>query len=194
MQQAATPAASSLARFAFFVFGVGLVVVLIRGALVAPASMPLPAAQAAPTAGTATRVTDAAPAAAARNAPFTLTASDAELTRAAAGAFPQTVSGLTLSDPVVRVQADGVRLVATAKILFGTTQFVMMATPIVRDGRVTVRVDSATLAGVGLPDASRASIADTMQGAVARLVPANVRVTAIALSSGTLSVNGVAPL
>src|SRR5207245_4624581 len=104
----------------------------------------------------------AAPAASARPEMFTLSLTDADLTRAAASAFPQTVSGVTVSDPVVRVQPNGVRLVATAKVLFGTTAFVLMATPFVRDGRIEVRVDSATLAGIGVPDATKAQIAETM--------------------------------
>ena len=33
---------------------------------------------------------------------FSLTVTDAELTRAAASAFPQTVNGVTVRDPVVR--------------------------------------------------------------------------------------------
>ena len=121
---------------------------------------------------------------------FAMTLSDAELTKAAAGGFPQTVSGVTVSDPVVNVQGSSVRLLAKAKILFGSTQFVMMATPIVSDGKIAVRVDSATLAGMSLPDDTKASIATTVQSTLSTLVPANVRVTTILFAPGALTVQG----
>jgi hypothetical protein len=129
--------------------------------------------------------------ASARPETFRLSLTDADLTRAAQPAFPQTVSGVTVSDPVVRVQPNGVRLVATAKVLFGTTQFVLMATPVVRDGSIDVRVDSATLAGIGVPDSTKAQIADTMRRTVSPLVPASVRVGTVTLTAGNLSVVGV---
>jgi hypothetical protein len=126
-------------------------------------------------------------------ASFALTMSDADLTKAAASGFPQTVSGVTVTDPAVRVESGGVRLTAAAKVLFGTTQFVLLTTPSAEAGRIAVRVDSATLAGVSLPDSTRASIADTVQQTIARLVPANVRVTSVTLASGRLTVLGTQP-
>ena len=121
---------------------------------------------------------------------FAMTLTDAQLTTAAASGFPQTVSGVTVSDPVVSVQGANVRLIAKAKMFFGTTQFVMMATPIVSDGRIAVRIDSATLAGFSLPEDTKASIAATVQGTLAGLVPANIRVTAIGFAPGALTVQG----
>ena len=121
---------------------------------------------------------------------FAMTVSDAELTKAAAGGFPQTVSGVTVSDPVVSVQSASVRLVAKAVVLFGSTQFVMNATPVVSDGRITVRVDSATIAGLSLPEDTKASIATTVQATIAKLVPANVRVTGFLFAPGALTVQG----
>jgi hypothetical protein len=150
---------------------------------VAPATnAPIVTASSAPTLG-------AAPAATA----FALTLSDAELTKAAAGGFPQTVSGVTVSDPVVSVQSDRVRLVAKAKVLFGTTQFEMFATPTVDGGKIAVRVDSATLAGLSLPSDTKAAIADTVQGTITRLVPASVRVTGFVYAPGQLTVQGTQP-
>ncbi len=137
----------------------------------------------------------ATPAATARPTPaaFALTLSDADLTAAAASGFPQSVRGVTVSDPVVRVENDRVRLVAKAKILFGTTQFEMIATPTVDGGKVAVRVDSATLAGLSLPSDTKAAIADTVQGTITRLVPASVRVTGFAFAPGQLTVQGTQP-
>jgi hypothetical protein len=121
---------------------------------------------------------------------FAMTVSDAELTQAAAGGFPQTVSGVTVSDPVVSVMSSNVRLVAKARMFFGSTQFVMTATPVVTDGRIAVRVDSATLAGLSLPDDTKASIASTVQATLSQMVPANVRVTGFLFAPGSLTVQG----
>ena len=146
--------------------------------------VPTAAAVATPVPTTAPRPTSAG---------FDLILDDTELTKAATSAFPQTVSGVTVSDPQVRVQSTSVRLVAKAKVLFGTTEFVMTATPIVAAGRIAVRVESATLAGVSLPTDTRASIADTVQTAIGRLVPENVRVTAVTVVPGRITVQGTQP-
>jgi len=129
----------------------------------------------------------------ATSAAFTLVMNDADLTAAAANGFPQTVSGVTVSDPKVSVESAGVRLTASAKVFFGSTQFVMTATPTVTDGHVVVRVDTATLAGLTLPDSTKASIADTVQGTIAKLIPTTVRVTSVSFVPGRLTVQGAQP-
>jgi len=152
---------------------VGAATATARSAAAAPATATLPARQ--------------------TPAVFALTMSDAELTKAAAGSFPQTVSGVTVRDPNVSIESAGVRLTATAQVFFGTTQFVMTATPVVTDGKITVRIDSASLAGLALPDSTRASIADTVQGTIATLIPANVKVTTVSFAPGKLTVQGTQP-
>jgi hypothetical protein len=160
----------------------------------APATKaPAVTASAAPTAAAATAAATTAATVRPTPAAFQLTLSDAELTKAAASGFPQTVSGVTVSDPVVRVENDRVRLVAKAQVLFGTTQFEMIATPLVDSGKVSVRVDSATLAGLSLPSDTKAAIAQTVQGTITRLVPANVRVTGFVFAPGQLTVQGTQP-
>lgn len=170
-----------------------LAVFVLRPSVLSEVERPLSAAQrAAPSA----QVSVAAPpkrAAPPTTAPFLLTMSDADLTKAAATSFPQTLSGVTVSDPDVRIESGGVRLTARARVLFGTTQFVLQATPSASDGRLAVHVDSATLAGVGLPDSTRASITETLQTTIARLVPADARVTSVTLTAGRLSVAGTRP-
>ncbi|HKW77756.1 MAG TPA: LmeA family phospholipid-binding protein [Candidatus Limnocylindria bacterium] len=119
--------------------------------------------------------------------------SDDDLTQAAAGGFPQTVNGVTVTDPRVRVETDRVRLTASAKVFFGSTQFVMTAVPTVTDGRIDVTVDSATIAGLSLPSETRASIADTVRATITKLVPASVRVTSVSFAPGALTVRGIQP-
>ncbi len=194
---------SRILRLGLFVGVLALAAALVRGAVVAPASTPAapvgvatttlrPTATAAPLAPAAIPRASAAISPAANTEPsvFALALTDADLTHAATPAFPQTVSGVTLRDPVVRVQPNGVRLVATAKVLFGTTQFVLLATPVVSDGRVSVRVDSATLAGIGVPESTKSQVADTMSTTVARVIPANVRVSSVTLAPGTVTIQG----
>jgi hypothetical protein len=174
----------------------GSAYLLLRTSVAPPATA---TARVAPTIAITPRATSpaltAAPTQGARPtpAPFALTLSDADLTKAAASSFPQTMSGVTVRDPSVSVETIGVRLTATAQVFFGTTQFVMTATPVVTDGRITVRVDTATLAGLALPDSTRAAIADSVQSSIAKLIPANVRVTSVSFAPGRLTVQGTQP-
>jgi hypothetical protein len=124
---------------------------------------------------------------------FTLTVTDADLTKAAASSFPQTVSGVTVRDPVVRTTTRSVRLTASARVFFGTTEFVLSGTPYADAGRVAVRVDSVTLGGLGLPDSVRASAAASVESAIGQLVPSTVTVQKVTLGEGTVTIEGVTP-
>jgi hypothetical protein len=183
---------TSVARVVLLAAIVGFAALVVRSVLVAP--VPTPVAVATPAAtlrvATGTAAPNVAPTARAGAGMFSLSLSDADLTRAAASAFPQTVSGVTVSDPVVRIQPGGVRLVASAKVLFGTTQFVLNATPVISDGKLAVRVDSATVAGFGVSDSTKASIAETMRATVAPLIPADVRLQSVTLGTGNVTVQG----
>jgi len=150
----------------------------------AVAVLPRPAVTEAPSPAATPVVVQAPP-------PFSMTIDDDALTRAAASSFPQTMNGVTVSDPVVHVTAAGVRLTASARWPLGVTEFVMDATPYVSNGRVAVRVDSATLAGFPLPDSARAAISASVQGAIAGLVSAKMQVASVALGKGTLILKGV---
>jgi hypothetical protein len=123
---------------------------------------------------------------------FALTLTERQLTDAAAASFPQTVSGVTVSDPVVTITPRDVRLLASARFIFGATQFAMVGLPYAEDGGVAVRVDSVTLGGVALPDSARESIAASVRRAIADLVPPSARVERISLGSGTMTIEGVA--
>jgi hypothetical protein len=157
---------------------------------------PSPTATASPFSATPTRSVTPLPSASgtatiAPQTAFSLTVTDAELTRAAASSFPQTVSGVTVRDPVVRTTTSGVRLTASARVFFGTTEFVMTGTPYASAGRVAVRVDSITLGGLGLPDSVRAQAAASVESAIGGLVPPAVSVEKVTLSDGGVTIEGV---
>ena len=157
---------------------------------------PSPTATASPPSATPTRSITPRPtvsgtATVAPQTAFSLTVTDAELTKAAASSFPQTVSGVTVRDPVVRTTTSGVRLTASARVFFGTTEFVMTGTPYASAGRVAVRVDSITLGGLGLPDSVRAQAAASVESAIGGLVPSTVLVQKVTLGEGSVVIEGV---
>ncbi|HEV8228339.1 MAG TPA: hypothetical protein VGQ86_00150 [Candidatus Limnocylindria bacterium] len=185
--------------------GLGIASVLALAVLLAgrvsPASTSAPSPSAyraspsiAARAATPTPVFTAAPTAtpAPTPAPFKLTLTDADLTAAAAKSFPQTVNGVTVTDPVVRINANGVRLVASARVFFGTTQFVLVGSPYVSDGALAVRVDSATLGGLSLPDSVRTSIAQSLRATLTDLAPSSTTIRTVGLDPGTLTIEGTA--
>jgi hypothetical protein len=180
----------SLARLAFLavVFIVGFA--LVRGCGPARVVFPSPTPTISPSATPSPSLTARQSPTATPQTTFTLTVTDAELTKAAASSFPQTVSGVTVHDPVVKTTADGVRLTATANVFFGTTQFVMTGAPYASAGKVAVRVDSVTLGGLGLPDSVRASTATAVESAIGRLVPPTVTVQRVSLGEGTVTIEG----
>jgi uncharacterized protein YpmS len=189
----------SVARLAFLALLLLVVIVVARGCV--PSRVVLPSPTASPSAtlspsATPTRSVTPLPSASrtATIAPqtvFTLVVTDAELTKAAASSFPQTVSGVTVRDPVVRTTTRGVRLTASARVFFGTTEFVMTGTPYASAGRVAVRVDSITLGGLGLPDSVRAQAAASVETAIGGLVPSTVLVQKVTLGEGTVTIEGV---
>lgn len=182
---------ASLARIAFLAAGILVVVLIVRDCVPSRVvfGSPSPSASATRTPlATATR--SAAPTLTPPSA-FRLVVTDAELTQAAAPSFPQTVSGVTVRDPVVRTTPSAVRLTATARVFFGTTEFVMTGSPYASAGRVAVRVDSVTLGGLGLPDSVRASSQAAVESAIGRLVPPTVIVQRVSLGDGTVTIEGV---
>lgn len=182
----------SVARLAVLALLLLVVIVVTRGCV--PARVVFPAPTASPVNATPTRsVTPASASPTPTTAPqttFSLRVTDAELTQAAASSFPQTVSGVTVRDPVVRTTTSGVRLSASARVFFGTTEFVMTGTPYASAGRVAVRVDSITLGGLGLPDSVRAQAAASVESAIGALVPPTVRVDRVTLSDGAVTIEG----
>lgn len=187
---------ASLARLALLAVLILVVFVVVRGCVPSRVVFPSPTPTAPPGSATPTRSVTASPSASgtATIAPqtvFTLTVTDAELTKAAASSFPQTVSGVTVRDPIVRTTTNGVRLTASARVFFGTTELVMTGMPYASAGRVAVRVDAVTLGGFGLPDSVRTQAAASVESAIGRLVPASVSVKKVSLGEGTVTIEGV---
>jgi hypothetical protein len=188
---------AALARIAFFAVGILVVYLVARDCVPSRVVFPPPTASVAARSASPTRSVTPTPSATATatatpSSAFTLTVTDAELTAAAASSFPQTVNGVTVRDPVVRTTTSGVRLTATANVIFfGAVQFVMTGAPYASAGRVAVRVDSVTLGGVALPDSVRTSTATAVESAIARLVPSSVNVQRVTLGDGTVTIEGI---
>jgi hypothetical protein len=186
----------SVARLAFLALLLLVVIVVARGCTPSRVVFPSATPTASPPSATPTRSATPRPFASgtgtiAPQTAFSLVVTDAELTKAAASSFPQTVSGVTVRDPVVRTTTSGVRLTASARLFFGTTEFVMTGTPFASAGRVAVRVDSITLGGLGLPDSVRAQAAASVESAIGGLVPSTVLVQKVTLGDGTITIEGV---
>jgi uncharacterized protein YpmS len=183
-----------VARLGFLALLLLAVIVIARGCV--PSRVVFPSPTASPLSATPTRSVTPRPsvsgtATIAPQTAFSLTVTDAELTKAASSSFPQTVSGVTVRDPVVRTTTSGVRLTASARVFFGTTEFVMTGTPFASAGRVAVRVDSITLGGLGLPDSVRAQAASSVESAIGGLVPSTVLVQKVSLGAGSVTIEGV---
>ena len=123
---------------------------------------------------------------------MTVALTDRDLTRAAEPYFPQTYAGMTLQSPSVRVTSGRVIFTASARTFFGSSPFVANAVPTASDGRVVLRVESATLAGVSLPESMRAQIAQQLQAAIDAYTSARVRVTEVTTGVGILTLKGTA--
>jgi hypothetical protein len=186
---------ASVGRLAFLALLLLGVIVVTRGCVpsqvVFSSPTPMSASSVPPTRSVTPRPSASGTPIVAPQPAFALVVTDAELTRAAASSFPQTVSGVTVRDPVVRTTTGGVRLSASARVFFGTTEFVMTGTPYASAGRVAVRVDSITLGGLGLPDSVRAQAAASVESAIGALVPSSVLVQNVRLGDGTVTIEGV---
>ena len=180
----------ALARLAILAVAILGLVLITRDCVPSRVVFPSPTPSVTSSAPSATPSATASPTATPPST-FSLSVTDAELTRAAESAFPQTVNGVTVRDPVVRTTGSAVRLTASARLFFGTTEFVMVGTPYAEGGRVRFRVDSMTLGGFGLPDSVRASSADAVETAIGRLVPSSVTVERVSLGDGVVTIEGV---
>lgn len=133
-------------------------------------------------------------AAATPSGPRTITVrlTEQELTKAAQGYTPLTVSGITVTNPAIKLEPGRLTLTATGRAFILSGPVVVVASPLVTDGKAAAKIESATLAGFGLPDSTKQDVADTFARVLAANIPSGVRVTSLTVSSGVLIVEAVA--
>jgi hypothetical protein len=122
---------------------------------------------------------------------ITITFTEQELTTAAERYTPVTVSGITVTGPKIRLDPGRLTFTATGRAFLLSGAIVVIATPVVTDGNVGARVESATFAGVNLPESTKQEIADTFSRTLRSNIPTGVRVTRMTVNAGALVVEAL---
>jgi hypothetical protein len=122
---------------------------------------------------------------------ITVTLTEQELTKAAQDYTPLTVSGITVSDPKIRLEPGRLTLTATGRAFIVSGPVVVVASPLVSNGSATAKIESATFAGLNLPEATKQDVADTFARVLASNIPSGVRVTSVTVKAGSLVVEAV---
>jgi len=122
---------------------------------------------------------------------ITVTLTEQELTKAAQGYMPMTVSGITVTDPSIKLEPGRLTLTATGRAFIVGGRIVVVASPLVSNGTAAAKIESATFAGLNLPDSTKQSVADTFAHVLAANIPAGVRVTSLTVNAGTIVVEAV---
>jgi DUF2993 family protein len=122
---------------------------------------------------------------------ITVTLTEQQLTEAARGYMPLTVSGITVSDPNIRLEPGRLTLTATGRAFIVSGPIVVVASPLVSNGAAAAKIESATFAGLNLPDSTKQNVADTFARVLASNIPSGVRVTAVTVNAGSLVVEAV---
>src|SRR6266513_729439 len=154
----------------------------------APATSPVVRNTARP-AGSATATVTPTP-----SGPRTITVrlTEQELTKAAQRYTPLTVSGITVTDPTITLEPGRLTLTATGRAFILGGQIVVVASPLVTDGKAAAKIESATFAGLGLPDSTKQEVADTFARVLAANIPSGVRVTSLTVAAGALLIEAIA--
>lgn len=169
-------------------------VVILAVALIAMAAFGQFAPTASPAVRASSRPLASATASATPTGPHTVTVrlTEQELTKAAQSYTPLTVSGITVTDPAIKLEPGRLTLTATGRAFILSGPVVVVASPLVTDGRAGAKIESATFAGVGLPDSTKQEVADTFARVLAANIPSGVRVTSLSVTSGALVVEAIA--
>ena len=122
---------------------------------------------------------------------ITVTLTEQDLTTAAQGYMPLTVSGITVTDPNIKLEPGRLTLTATGRAFIVGGPIVVVASPLVTNGAAAAKIESATFAGINLPDSTKQNVADTFARVLAANLPAGVRVTSLTVGSGSLVVEAV---
>jgi hypothetical protein len=164
------------------VIGVVLIGMVARGEFGPSASLPVRAsARPSPSSATATPVSTASRA-------VTVTLTEQDLTKAARDYTPLTVSGITVTDPKVRLEPGRLTLTATGRAFIFSGPVVVVASPLVTNGVATAKIETATFAGISLSESAKQDVADTFARVLATNIPAGMRVTSLTVNAGSLVV------
>jgi hypothetical protein len=126
-----------------------------------------------------------------KTVPITLRVTDADLTAAARPYFPQSYAGFTVTDPAVRL-GPALTLSAKASSFVLSGDLVASATPYAIDGRLALRLDSATVGGIALPEIARSQLQQQLQNALNASISARLQVTTVSIAPGVATIGGVA--
>jgi DUF2993 family protein len=119
---------------------------------------------------------------------ITVTLTEDDLTKAAQGYMPLTVSGITVTDPKIRLEPGRLTLTATGRAFIVSGPIVVIASPLVSNGTAVAEIQSATFAGLNLPDSTKQNVAETFARVLASSIPSGMRVTSLTVNSGDLVV------
>ncbi len=122
---------------------------------------------------------------------ITVTLTEQELTKAAQGYMPLTVNGITVADPKIKLDPGKLTLTATGRAFIISGRVVVVASPLVSNGSAGAKIESATFAGLDLPDSTKQNVAETFARVLAANIPSGVRVTSLTVNAGTLVVEAV---
>src|SRR5438093_11208859 len=122
---------------------------------------------------------------------ITVTLTEQELTTAAQSYTPLTVSGITVTDPTIKLEPGRFTLTARGRAFIVSGNIVVVASPLVSNGTAAAKIESATFAGLGLPDSTKKDVAETFARVLASNIPSGVRVTSLTVNAGNLVVEAV---
>ncbi len=120
-----------------------------------------------------------------------VTLTEQDLTKAAQGYMPLTVSGITVTDPTIRLEPGRLTLTATGRAFIVGGSIVVVASPLVSNGTAAAKIESATFAGLNLPDSTKENVAETFARVLAANIPSGVRVTSVTVNAGSLVIDAV---
>ena len=121
----------------------------------------------------------------------TVTLTEQELTKAARDYTPLTVSGITVTDPRIKLEPGKLTLTATGRAFILSGPVVVVASPLVSNGAAAAKIETATFAGIGLSESTKQDVADTFARVLASNIPPGMRVTSVTVNSGSLVVEAV---
>jgi DUF2993 family protein len=122
---------------------------------------------------------------------ITVTLTEQELTNAAQSYTPLAVSGITVTDPKIKLEPGKLTLTATGRAFIVGGPIVVVASPLVANGAAKAKIESATFAGLNLSDSTKQEVADTFARVLASNIPSGVRVTSLTVNAGSLVVEAV---